>query len=50
MPKLGGRSKRKLSTCHKDIQTILNEAIKWFDFTVIEGERTLKRQQELSVP
>jgi len=30
----------------QDIQTILMEAIKYFDFSVIEGQRTAERQNE----
>lgn len=39
-------SKKRLKTCHKDIQAICNELIKYYDFSVIEGHRTLKQQQE----
>ncbi len=46
MPKFGTRSKSKLETCHKDLQQILNIAIKEFDFSVIEGERNEERQNE----
>lgn len=40
------KSKFNLSTCHKDIQLILNELIKFYDFSVIEGHRTLETQQQ----
>lgn len=48
----GKRSEKNLATCHPDIQLILREAIKIIDISVIEGHRTLMRQQELfnSVP
>lgn len=46
MYKFGQKSKTTLETCHKDIQLILNELIKHYDFSVIEGERTLATQQE----
>lgn len=47
MAKFGDKSKALLATCHPDLQKIMNEAIKHFDFTVIEGARTLERQQQL---
>ena len=47
MPRFGNSSKSKLETCHKDLQTVLNEAIKYFDFSVIFGERTPEEQMEL---
>jgi len=40
-------SKSKLDTCHKDIQLILEELIKYYDFSVICGIRTIKEQIEL---
>lgn len=39
------RSQNNLNSCHKDIQIILNELIKYYDFSVIEGYRNLKTQQ-----
>jgi peptidoglycan L-alanyl-D-glutamate endopeptidase CwlK len=47
MPKFGEKSKKLLSTCHSDIQKVMNEAIKYTDFTIIEGARSLERQKEL---
>jgi len=47
MYKFGKRSKRTLNTCHNDIQKICNEAIKHYNFSIIEGTRTLERQQKL---
>jgi len=47
MPKFGTKSKNNLANCHKDLQVILNEAIKYIDFSVIEGARTAKRQRIL---
>jgi len=41
------RSKEQLETLHIDLQTLLNEVIKIFDISIIEGYRSLKRQQEL---
>lgn len=47
MYKFGERSKAQLATCHADIQAILNEVIKFYDFSVLEGIRTTERQQQL---
>jgi len=46
MPKFGKKSLEKLATCHPDIQKVLNETIKYFDFTVLEGRRTLETQKQ----
>ena len=46
MPSFGKSSTRQLVTLEQDIQTILNEAIKWYDFSIIEGQRTAERQNE----
>ncbi len=46
MPNFGKTSKQRLETCHKDLQTICNEVIKYYDFSVIEGHRTLETQQK----
>jgi len=45
--KYGRKSSEKLATCHPDIQKIMNEAIKHYDITILEGVRSLKRQEEL---
>lgn len=42
----GEKSLAQLKTCHPDIQKILNELIKIYDFSVLEGERTLETQQK----
>lgn len=47
MPSFGSASKERLDSCHPDIQTICYEVIKYYDFTVLEGYRTNKRQEEL---
>ena len=46
---LSKRSLDNLNTCHKDLQLIVKEAIKHsqVDFIIIEGERTVERQQML---
>ena len=43
----GKRSKYHIDTLHVDLQTILYEVIKEYDISVIEGHRTIERQQEL---
>ncbi len=45
--KFSKSSQVQLDTCHPDIQLILNELIKIYDFKVIEGLRTTERQQLL---
>jgi peptidoglycan LD-endopeptidase CwlK len=47
MYKFSRKSKAKLETCHPDLQRVFNEAIKHVDFTILEGIRSLERQQEL---
>lgn len=44
MPTLGASSKKELATCHKDLQKLADEVIKWFDFTVLEGHRNERDQ------
>jgi len=39
MPHFGAESKRQLATCHPLLQDLLNEAIGYFDFSVLEGHR-----------
>lgn len=46
MPRFSRRSKEKLETCHPDIQKVMKEVIKYVDFTVLEGVRTLEQQAE----
>lgn len=47
MYKFSKRSQIELDTCHLDLRIICNEAIKIFDFTVLEGKRTSERQIQL---
>jgi peptidoglycan LD-endopeptidase CwlK len=47
MPRLSFKSKQLLATCHPDIQKVMNEAIKDFDFLVLCGHRTVAEQQRL---
>ena len=44
MPRFGNRSTRELNTLHPDLKEVLNEAIKYFDFSVLEGHRNEDRQ------
>lgn len=46
MPKFGNASKQRLATCHPDLQKIMNEAIKYIDFSVVEGYRTAAEQEK----
>lgn len=39
MPSFSETSKQRLATCDRRLQDILNEAIRYVDFTVIEGHR-----------
>lgn len=39
MPVFGGASKAQLATCHPRLQRVLIEAIKYVDFSVVEGHR-----------
>lgn len=39
MPAFGAESLRQLSTCDPRLQAVLNEAVKYFDFTIVEGHR-----------
>ena len=47
MPKFGKRSKDRLKGVDAKLQNVLNEVVKYFDITVIEGLRSQKRQNEL---
>ena len=47
MPRFGKRSKERLATCHEDLQKVFNEVIKHVDCSVLEGERSKERQNEL---
>ena len=39
MPAFGNESLIKLGTCHPDLQRVMHETIKHFDFQIIEGHR-----------
>ena len=47
MPKFSTSSMTKLMTCEQTIQTVMLEAIKVVDFTVLSGKRTAEEQFEL---
>ena len=47
MPSFSDKSKAKLSTCHPDIQKVMEAAIKVYDFTILYGTRTVEEQFEL---
>lgn len=47
MPTFSRTSRRKLNTCHRDIQTLCNNAINYIDFTVVTGHRTEEEQNAL---
>ena len=46
MYEFGKRSRKRLNTCHPDLILIMEEVIKIYDFSVIEGLRTTKKQRE----
>lgn len=47
MPKFSNKSRERLAECHDDLQQVMNEAIKEFDFTVLCGYRTPAEQLAL---
>jgi len=47
MPNFSAASLAKLETCHPDLQAVMKEAIKYFDFTITYGVRTVDEQQAL---
>ena len=47
MPKFSRASQQRLDTVHPDLQAVLNEAIKYVDFSVVEGYRTQADQERL---
>lgn len=46
MPKFSAQSKAQLATCDPRLQKIANEAIKIFDFVVVEGHRNKEAQDK----
>lgn len=47
MPRFSARSKQKLSTCHEDLQRVMNEVIKVWDCTILCGHRDEEAQTEV---
>ena len=47
MPRFGKRSKERLKGVDAKLQNVLNEVVKYFDITIIEGLRSQERQNEL---
>ena len=47
MPKFGKRSKERLKSVDAKLVNVLNEVVKYFDITIIEGKRSQERQNEL---
>jgi len=46
MPTFSDASKSRLATCHPDIQLVMNEVIKYFDCTILEGHRGMVAQNK----
>lgn len=46
MSKFGNISKARLETCHQDLQTIFHYVVKYFDCSVVCGERTKEDQDK----
>ncbi len=47
MPRFGKRSKERLKGVDSRLVSVLNEVVKYFDITVIEGLRSQERQNKL---
>ncbi len=47
MPRFGKRSKSRLKGVNSDLVRVLNEVVKSYDITILEGVRSRDRQQEL---
>lgn len=45
MPEFGATSEKQLATCHEDLQTVLRDAVQYFDFSVVEGHRNEEDQE-----
>ena len=46
MYNFGARSRERLDTCHPDMIAIMEEVIKVYDFSILEGLRTAEKQAE----
>ena len=47
MPRFGKRSRERLKGVDSKLVNVLNEVVKYFDITIIEGLRSQERQNEL---
>ena len=47
MPRFGNRSKKRLRGVDTRLISVLNEVVKYYDLTILEGKRTKERQEEL---
>lgn len=47
MPSFSRSSRLKLATCHPDLQRIMEEVVKFYDCTILEGSRERIRQELL---
>ena len=47
MPAFGTSSRRRLSECDERIQTVMNEVVREFDCSILEGHRNEERQNEM---
>jgi len=47
LPKFSKRSLEKLENVHPDLRKVLDHAIEFTDFTVLEGYRSVERQRRL---
>ena len=47
MPSFGANSKNILKTCHPDLVLVMEQSIKVMDFSVLEGHRSMQRQNQL---
>ena len=46
MPSFSKRSKERLATCDERLQRVMNEVIKHYDCTILEGTRSKETQDE----
>lgn len=44
MPSFGSKSQARLDTCHPSLQRLMNEVIKTYDCSIIEGRRSKETQ------
>jgi len=47
MPRFSSTSKRRIATCHEDLQSVLRTVIRTFDFSVLSGHRGEDEQNAL---